>query len=424
MKDLKKICICLATGILCVLTCLASDSDTASMSHYSTSDDESDSDTSIASRRSTASVTVAYIEHQKELTTEEEDEFADFPTSSSMIRQRTLTLTYNIPSLQPTTPTKVVLTIDGGGSRGIIPLFFLNELQRRLSAETGQLIEKLPIDIYAGTSVGALIATAAAAGKVDELHQRYTPLVNKIFSYSWWKWPFTKLFRGYGYTSNGRSEVILSFLTPKTEENIESDLIIPFCSAKTHDVFTYTNYDETPKFALFDALMAASAAPTYFPPHIFTGLDGVRYEGTDGGCFANHPGLIALLHAVKKYPHSKIVMISLGTGHCRAAGNTTKDLNLLNWATTVPGLFMNLHSIETNEILTELAACGLRHNFFTYIRINPVLDRIDCITDGASAEHLEHLETVARQSISHNGHGKGNFDRVVNILKEQIRYSR
>lgn len=78
---------------------------------------------------------------------------------------------------------------------------------------------------------------------------------------------------------------------------------------------------------------------------------------------------------------------------------------------------MNLHSIETNEILTELAACGLRHNFFTYIRINPVLDRIDCITDGASAEHLEHLETVARQSISHNGHGKGNFDRVVNIKR-------
>lgn len=421
MEDLRKLCICLATGILCVLNCSASDSDTAPMSHYSASDDDSNSDKSITALRRSTTVTVSYIEHKEEIIAEEEEDFRGISPSSSLVHKGAITLSYNLPSLEPTPPTKIVLTIDGGGSRGIIPLFFLNELQKRLSAETGQFIEKLPIDVYAGTSVGALIATAAAAGRVDELHQRYASLVNKIFSYSWWKWPFTKLFRGYGYTSDGRAQVISSFLAPETEENIESDLIIPFCSAKTHDVFTYRNYDETQKFSLFDALMATSAAPTYFPPHIFQGLDGVRYEGTDGGCFANHPGLIALLHAVKKYPNSKIVMISLGTGHCRAAGNTTNGLNLLNWAATVPGLFMNLHSIETNEILTELAACGLRNNFFTYIRINPVLDRIDCITDGASIEHLEHLETVARQSISFDGHGKGNFDRVVNILKEQIR---
>lgn len=418
MEDLRKLCICLATGILCVLNCSASDSDTTSMSHYDSSEDESDSDVSTTTpRRLMASVSVAYIRPQRKYITEEEGEFTDRPNLPS--HKRALTLTYNFPSLRPTPPTKVILTIDGGGSRGIIPLFFLNELKNRLRTETGQLVEKLPIDMYSGTSVGALIATAAAAGKINDLYTRYTPLVNKIFSYSWWKWPFTKLFRGYSYTSDGRSEVIRSFLTPETENDIKSDLIIPFCSAKTHDVFTYTNYDETSKFSLFDVLMATSAAPTYFPPHIFTGLDGTKYEGTDGGCFANHPGLVGLLHAIKKYPHSRIVMISMGTGHCRAAGNTTRNLNLLNWATKVPGLFMSLHSIETNKILTELATC-LGHNFLTYIRLNPVLDRIDCTTDGASTEHIEHLKTVARQFISHDGHGKENFDRVVNILKERI----
>lgn len=432
MKDLRKLCICLATGILCVLNCSASKSDEGyTLHHYETSDDddcESPNTTTvnrISHQSSTTAllVTTTYIEHKREIiTTDENSEFTDISQSQSSAYLNTPTLKYNIPSPLSITPsqTTIILTIDGGGSRGIIPLFFMNELKKRLSIETGQQIEKLPVDMHAGTSVGAFLATVAAAGKIDELYPRYSQLVNKIFSYSWWKWPFTKFFCGYSYTSDGRSEVIRSFLTPETEKNIEGDLIIPFCSAKTHDVFTYTNYDKSPKYSLYDALMATSAAPTYFPPHIFKGLDGTRYEGTDGGCFANHPGLIALMSAIEKYRGSRIVMISLGTGRCRAAGNTTKDFNLLNWATTVPELFLDLQSIETNKILMEFAKYGLRNNFFKYIRINPVLDRVDCITDGTSIKHLEHLETVARQSISFDGSGKRNFDEIVDILKERM----
>ena len=70
MEDLRKLCICLATGILCVLNCSASDSDNAPMSHYSASDDDSNSDKSITALRRSTTVTVSYIEHKEEIIAE------------------------------------------------------------------------------------------------------------------------------------------------------------------------------------------------------------------------------------------------------------------------------------------------------------------------------------------------------------------
>ncbi len=55
---------------------------------------------------------------------------------------------------------KTMLTIDGGGARGIIPLMALH----RLEQDTGQICHEL-FDLVGGTSVGALIAVGSAAGR-------------------------------------------------------------------------------------------------------------------------------------------------------------------------------------------------------------------------------------------------------------------
>lgn len=319
-------------------------------------------------------------------------------------------------------PTKIILTVDGGGSRGIIPLFYIGELYKRLTRDLGEEV-KLPIDMYAGTSVGAIIVTAIAMGKYDYIHERYSDIAKQIFSYKWWKWPFTKLFRGYTYESAGRAAAIKELVTSEseTENTIESDLLIPFCSAKTNDIFKYRNYADVQEFSLFDALMSSSAAPTYFPPHVFKGLDGEHYEGTDGGIYANHPGKIALDDAFKRYPGARYIMISFGTGKASAAGTTTQGLSLIGWARKIADLCVNLQCKQTNDFLISMA--GNRHSEdFRYIRINPTLDRDDYITDGVSESHLEHLTTIARQSIEQGGSEKRKFDEVVDILKTKLDY--
>ncbi|MBQ7674779.1 MAG: patatin-like phospholipase family protein [Alphaproteobacteria bacterium] len=347
----------------------------------------------------------------------EYDEDSDDDASSSTSESLCLSPMFE---LSPPRPTKIILTIDGGGSRGIIPLFYIGELYRRLSREFGEEV-RLPIDMYAGTSVGALIVTAVAMGKYDEVRARYFDLAKQIFSYKWWKWPFTKIFRGYTYESSGRAAAFRELVTPESERAIESDLIIPFCSAKTHDIFKYRNYDDIQRFTLFNALMASTAAPTHFSPHVFKGLDNEYYEGTDGGIWANHPGAIALDDAFQRYPGARYIMISLGTGHASAAGTSTKGRSLIGWAGTIADLCMSLQSKKTDDVLISIA--GNHHSeVFRYIRINPMLDRKDCITDGVSRSHLEHLSTIARQSIEPGGSEKRKFDEVVDILKAKLDY--
>ncbi|MBR1735329.1 MAG: patatin-like phospholipase family protein [Alphaproteobacteria bacterium] len=409
--------------ILQPLKKLSGNDSTVSLQPIRLSESESLSDLTQVIGKNKADVSVPFspkeeftFSYANEYEESSDDDEIDSTSSSSSPYNISLSRLFSTPK----PPVKIILSIDGGGSRGIIPLFYVNELSRRLEKEFGNNI-RLPIDMYAGTSVGALIATATAMGKQHEVHERYFSIVNQIFSYKWWKWPFTKIFLGYTYEPDGRAAAIRELVTPENEKEIESDLIIPFCSAKTHDIFKYRNYANDKRFSLFDALMSSSAAPTYFPPHVFTGLDNEHYEGTDGGIFANHPGAIALDDAFIRYPGSRYIMISIGTGQASASGNTTKGRNLISWAQKISDLFMNLQSKKTDDTLISIA--GNHHTeTFRYIRINPTLDRDDYITDGTSTAHLERLEMIARQSIEPGGSEKRKFEEVFNILKGRLDY--
>lgn len=339
-----------------------------------------------------------------------------------------LVLSSQLPMYQyvpPKRPLKIILTIDGGGSRGLIPLFYLREFNRILGCD-------LPVDMYVGTSVGAIIATAAITKQLEELHEQFERLVQQIFpSQKWWqlieiiKSYCMMAFYGYKYPANGRAEAIRSFLTPEMEKTIQknkldktiADLLIPFCSAKSHEMFLYKNYVET-AFNLFDAIMASSAAPTYFPPHKFIGKDRYSYEGTDGGVYANHPGLIALMEALKRYPGAELLMISLGTGCCRTSGETTDKLSIISWASKSATLFMDLQRVLVNYSLREFAL--IFPEIFRYIRINPVLSDKICITDGTSSQFLKILEESARLSISHDGSAHIQFDAAIKAFEEVI----
>lgn len=375
---------------------------------------------------------------------------------------------YKLPMYEyvpPARPVKVIVSIDGGGSRGIIPLFYLLAMYRSLGLEYNS---RLPVDMFVGTSVGAIVATAAIIGQLKELHEQFVSLVQAIFPPQYW---FVALWRmlvyGYKYPAEGREKSIKSFLTPEVEKLIEQEkktaaLVIPFCSAKTHEIFLYKNYGPV-QFKIFEALMASTAAPTYFPPYMvnpalkkkkqqaddisdmqseeesededeaFNDINVIKaeeesedeqmdyigkIEGTDGGCVANNPVLLALLAAMKKFPGAKIRIISIGTGTSRPEGHATDKLSLLSWATKSPTLFLDLQRALANYMVSELAS--VESDRFEYTRINTILDNNNCITDGVDPKFLMHLEDLARLSISADGSAYEAYKKSLRFMKERL----
>lgn len=337
----------------------------------------------------------------------------------------------------PKRPVKIILSIDGGGSRGIIPLFYLLAMYRKLGLNYTQ---SLPIDMFVGTSVGAIVATAAVIGKLKDLHDQFKDLVHKIFPPQYW---FVELFRllyyGYKYPATGRAESIREFVTPEIEHMVEENdktahLLIPFCSAKTHEIFLYKNYDQT-SFGLFDAIMASTAAPTYFPPHplesvskhqltslgsdIFKGNNNYigKIEGTDGGCVANNPVLFALLEGSHKYPGAQLYVISLGTGIGSPEGEATDKRGILSWAVKTPSLFLDLQRAFANSIASGWI--NLNPDRFEYTRINTMLNAEYNITDGTGSDFLEHLEALARLSVSPDGSAYEAFNKAIRFINEK-----
>lgn len=324
--------------------------------------------------------------------------------------------------VQPKRPVKVVVTIDGGGSRGIIPLFLLRKMRRELGLKSG---EALPVDMFVGTSVGAIVATAAILGKLDELYSNFTNLVQTIFPEQWWLKKFARLlWYGYMYPSEGREKAIDEFLTPEMEEFIDAginvpNLVIPFFSAATREIFYYDNYEHKngqTEYSVRDVLKATSAAPFFFGQYKIIGRDGVVIMASDGGVHANHPGIIAWQKATIRWPGALIKMISIGTGAGMQESKSTKYFGFVDWIKELVSIFMDLQRGSCNHFLKELSHS--HPELLKYIRINFFLK--ECSTDDSSHEAIANYEAMARYAVSPDGTEHEDLKESVKVMRENI----
>jgi hypothetical protein len=116
------------------------------------------------------------------------------------------------------------------------------------------------------------------------------------------------------------------------EELTLQALLYP-CGVTTFDLNSQRtwllNRDENPKILLIDALLATSAAPSYFPIHNFKAEMHIELDETgtqvdqmlqlacvDGGVFANDPRLVALKHLrLRSGPETLYYFLSFGKSH-------------------------------------------------------------------------------------------------------------
>jgi uncharacterized protein len=204
----------------------------------------------------------------------------------------------------------VAIAIDGGGIRGIIAAKALNMLEQEMGTPAYKVFR-----LCAGTSTGSILAGGIAAGADSEaLLRLYTDLGPRLFQRSFLSWAW--LLRGYRYS---REPLIRQFgemvhekrLGDLSEGEFPTELL-----TTTYDLvadrtrFVKSWKPEYEDWTILKAVLASSAAPTYFPV-----LEG---QFTDGGVGAyNNPCFLAAYEITRylRWDTKETTLISLGTGH-------------------------------------------------------------------------------------------------------------
>lgn len=230
-----------------------------------------------------------------------------------------------------------VLTIDGGGIRGLIPSILLEHLEQRTGTPTRHLF-----DLLVGTSTGGILAAALAAGvpawEITRLYIRKGP---SIFGKSGFWRNVRTLWGAIGskYNPDPLHETLDGILGDRRLGEIDVPLLVTGYSLTTGKPVTLTSHaPEDADVRLVDAAMATAAAPTYFPPH------QVGDEWLiDGGVWANHPGAFGWVEALKLWPTEQSVVVSLGTGRSDQTwdGEDARGWGAVKWIKPIVAILMD-----------------------------------------------------------------------------------
>jgi hypothetical protein len=205
---------------------------------------------------------------------------------------------------------KKILSIDGGGIKGVFPASFLASIEETLGGKVAGYF-----DLIVGTSTGGIIALGLGLGfSAKEILAFYEERGKEIFSGN----VAVKMLRRLGAAKYEREPLRRAltdiFGTRKLGES-ESRLVIPSFDLDTGEVHIYktahherlsTDY----KAFAVDVALATSAAPTYFPIHITSSGQSLA----DGGLWANNPMGLAVVEGIGmlSWPRDEIRLLSLG----------------------------------------------------------------------------------------------------------------
>ncbi len=307
---------------------------------------------------------------------------------------------------------KRILSIDGGGIRGILPARFLHELEVR----TGKPVCKI-FDLIAGTSTGGILALALSRpGRKNspkysalDVMKLYENEGRNIFSKSPWKTAMSlgnivdakydeKGIEGVlqKYFGNTRiSESLTNVIVPSYE--LEQRTPFFFKSKKARDD---SNYD----FLMKDIARATSAAPTYFDCLKLKAYPTVDYLALiDGGVFANNPAMCAYAEAKKIFGKNEdIIIVSIGTGQMtrRIRYEESKDWGVIQWARPLLSIVFDGVSGSVEYQLKMLLSDD--PNLKRYFRFQTRLDTGNDNLDDASATNIRVLKLKAESMIAEN----------------------
>ncbi|CAM9493080.1 unnamed protein product, partial [Discosporangium mesarthrocarpum] len=289
-----------------------------------------------------------------------------------------------------------ILSLDGGGTRGVLTIAILQEVLRG----TGKDIHEV-FDIITGTSTGGILAMLFASEKRSLLYvgMLYDELITKIFQKDILGQAKLVLQQAQ-YSETEWENILESMLGDKKMIDTMSDPNNPkvvICSTIINvdpiQMMLWRNYgyqkNQRPNYMgdfrrkMRDAIRATTAAPSYFSPL----RDGDMLY-CDGAFKANNPSLIAVGEAKLLYPGVPIeCVLSVGTGFFAPATNDPT----LSWGTIVGQLVNSATDTEDTDVIMKTFISPEK-----YFRFNPSIPPFP-IDETRWPEQLEQLKALAKE---------------------------
>jgi patatin-like phospholipase/acyl hydrolase len=251
---------------------------------------------------------------------------------------------------------KRILSIDGGGIRGIIPASTLVALERQLGKPVRDCF-----DFIAGTSTGALIAAGIAAGvSAQRVLDIYTQRSGEIITPPKVLADAKRLVEGYMYDSANIRKVLASEVGAAADWSLNDCPVRLLITAKGIDTHPWyfvrdnpQNSGKTGKLGLVDCAVASAAAPTYFSPWTIK-IDGEDTVLVDGGVgVTGNPVYQACVEAFfyDDFKAEDTRVVSLGTGFF-PPGNKTPS-GLLGWLEWTIGALIDAPQDQQPELVNR-----------------------------------------------------------------------
>jgi patatin-like phospholipase/acyl hydrolase len=296
-----------------------------------------------------------------------------------------------------------VLSVDGGGIRGVIPAMVLADLEERTGKPTAELF-----DLIAGTSTGGIIALALTVPGDDggprwtanDLVDLYLTQGPRIFHHS-----IGQMFEsGLGlldekYDAAPLEQALTDYLGETRVSEAVTDVMVASYDLEHRKPFFFKTDRAKLKpehdWLMREAARATSAAPTYFEPEKLT-ADGEVFALCDGGVFANNPAMSAYAEARRRHPRAQIRLVSLGTGQLtrKLHYEDVRGWGLIEWARPLLDVVFDGVSDATEYELAQLLPES------DYVRFQTELVGASDALDNANERNLEHLQDLARSLIS------------------------
>lgn len=310
-----------------------------------------------------------------------------------------------------------VLSIDGGGIRGVIPARILIRIEELLQEYSGNPNARVSdyFDLISGTSTGGILtALCVCPDKINSQKPKFTAqdILNmyvehgsKIFTRSW----RTKTIDQLGlfnpiYQKENFEKILENYLGDTMLSETVKPCLIPAYDIESGNAVFFSQLMHTANSVqdvpLKTVVRATSAAPTYFPVEH---TDSPTY--IDGGLFANNPALCAYVEA-SKFPceplSRDIMILSIGTGSKGTSYpyKKAKKWGRIGWIVPIINIYGSAASQVVDHQLRRIY--NQRELDSNYLRIEADLSKFDVNydMDDASAKNIKNLIKVGEATAN------------------------